>query len=103
MGVLKKRIVKFTQSGRTVYMVTASKNEQQATKEMCKAYFQKSTWDSYNEYKNWSDSMHVIDINNEIWELSTCSCQYWKKNFICKHVIGIGYQLELLEFPTLDH
>ncbi|RMZ95603.1 hypothetical protein BpHYR1_006764 [Brachionus plicatilis] len=46
--------------------------------------------------------MHVIDINNEIWELSTCSCQYWKKNFICKHVIGIGYQLELLEFPTLD-
>ncbi|RNA41831.1 hypothetical protein BpHYR1_040026 [Brachionus plicatilis] len=48
------------------------------------------------------DSMHVIEINSEIWELSSCSCQYWKKNFICKHVIGIGYQLELLKFPTLD-
>ena len=22
--------------------------------------------------------------------------------FICKHVIGIGYELKLLEFPTLD-
>ena len=64
---------------------------------MCKAYFQKSTWDSYNEYKIWSDSMHVNEINNEIWELSICSCQYWKKNFISKH----GYQLELLEFPDL--
>ncbi|RNA13613.1 hypothetical protein BpHYR1_017674 [Brachionus plicatilis] len=25
------------------------------------------------------------NINNEIWELSTGSCQYWKKNLICKH------------------
>ena len=83
-------------------MVTPTTTDQQATKEMCKAYFQKTSWISFNEYKAWNESMYTIEINNDIWELSVCNCQYWRKNFICKHVIGIGYELKLLEFPTLD-
>ncbi|RNA42145.1 hypothetical protein BpHYR1_032423 [Brachionus plicatilis] len=38
MGSLKKK---------NIYMFTASMNDQQATKEMCKGYFQKSTWDKF--------------------------------------------------------
>ena len=34
--------------------------------------------------------------------MSGCNCQYWAKYFICKHVIGIAYDLSLTEFPTLD-
>ncbi|RNA34454.1 hypothetical protein BpHYR1_021522 [Brachionus plicatilis] len=61
------------------------------------------TWATFKEYLSWNDSYKIIEINEQVWELSECSCQYWKKNYICKHVIGISYKLSKFDtFPALD-
>ena len=31
-----------------------------------------------------------LDLNPECWQLSTCSCSKWAKNYICKHVISMS-------------
>ncbi|RNA07589.1 hypothetical protein BpHYR1_036713, partial [Brachionus plicatilis] len=41
-------------------------------------------------------------MSKQCWQLSKCSCPCWKKKFVCKHVIGISYNIGLLSFPTLD-
>ncbi|RNA04733.1 hypothetical protein BpHYR1_005336, partial [Brachionus plicatilis] len=99
----KKRIVKIRQEEEVVTcMVASEKSNVEAAKESCRIYINTSNWNSFDEFIKWSDSHKIVEINKECWQLSKCSCQYWKKNFGCKHVIGIAYNIELLTFPTLD-
>lgn len=37
----------------------------------------------------WNNSYKVVEINGQVCELSTCTCQYWRKHYICKRVIGV--------------
>ena len=48
-------------------------------------------------------SVHVVNINNDknAWELSTCSCWWWQKHFLCNHVISIASRLGLCDFEKI--
>ena len=46
--------------------------------------------------------MRYVKFNSNDWKLSVCSCPDWDKNYMCKHVIGVAYNLGLCEFPGLD-
>ena len=47
------------------------------------------------------ESLRVIKIN-ETWQLSSCNCRYWHKHFLCKHIIGIAFNLGLCQFPAVE-
>ncbi|RNA23519.1 hypothetical protein BpHYR1_050333 [Brachionus plicatilis] len=87
-----------------IYMVTSTDVNYEATKEGCRNYLNSTgPWATFKDYLSWNDSYKIIEINEQVWELSECSCQYWKKNYICKHVIGIIYELSKFDtFPALD-
>lgn len=99
-----KRIVKIKHQNKEVYMVTSTKVDFEATKDGCKKYLNTNgPWNTFQDYLAWNDSYKVVEINRQVWGLSTCTCQYWRKHYTCKHVIGISYELELFaEFPSLD-
>lgn len=80
----------------------SEKSDVEATKESFRIYLNTSNWISFDEFKKWSDSHKILEMNKECWQFSKCSCQYWKKNFVLQHVIGIAYNIELLTFPTLE-
>ncbi|RNA17496.1 hypothetical protein BpHYR1_002191 [Brachionus plicatilis] len=87
-----------------IYMVTSTDVNYEATKEGCRNYLNSTgPWATFKDYLSWNDSYKIIEINEQVWELSECSCQYWKKNYICKHVIGISYELSKFDtFPALN-
>ncbi|RNA13639.1 hypothetical protein BpHYR1_037885, partial [Brachionus plicatilis] len=61
----------------------------------------KTEWFSFDDYIKEINSFRFVKFNQEVWESSLCSCPYWDKNLICKHVIGVAYRLKLCEFPGL--
>lgn len=99
-----KRIVKLRHNNRVVYMVSSTKVDYEATKEGFRNYLNSTgPWSTFQEYVLWNNSYKIIEINELVWELSKCSCQYWKKHYICKHVIGISYELSKFDkFPALN-
>ena len=46
------------------------------------------------------NSIHIININSDDFKLTTCSCTFWHKNFICKHIVDIGLRLNKVEIPN---
>ena len=99
-----KRIVKLRHQNKLIYMVTSTDVTYEATKKGCRNYLNSTEpWATFKEYLSWNDSYKIIEINEQVWELSECSCQYWKRNYICKHVVGISYKLSKFDtFPALD-
>ncbi|RNA00988.1 hypothetical protein BpHYR1_033270 [Brachionus plicatilis] len=71
-------------------MIASEKSNVEATKVSCRIYLNTSNWNSFDELIKWIDSDKIVEISKECWQL------------ICKHVIGITYNIKLLTFPTLD-
>ncbi|RNA39057.1 hypothetical protein BpHYR1_012753 [Brachionus plicatilis] len=100
----KKIFIQEKHQNKVIYMVTSTDVTYEATKEGCRNYLNSTgPWATFKEYLSWNDSYKIIEINEQVWELSECFCQYWKKNCICKHVIGISYKLSKFDtFSALD-
>ncbi|RNA21820.1 hypothetical protein BpHYR1_040462 [Brachionus plicatilis] len=84
------------------YKFTSKENKEGATKTMCKNYLEKKSWDSFDEYMSFNQSIRYVKFNESKWELSICSCPYWNKNLICKHTIGIANKLNLNVLPAIN-
>ena len=39
-------------------------------------------------------------MNSPNFKLSSCKCQFWYKNKVCKHVIAVSSRLNLCNIPT---
>ena len=40
-----------------------------------------------------------MTLNKDCWELSTCSCYKWCKDYKCKHVISLCFRKKCFEYP----
>ena len=48
------------------------------------------TWKSFDTYRACLIRLWLIEFNPSNWELSTCNCPRFKKEYICKHAMGIA-------------
>ena len=51
------------------------------------------TISKFDDFIDFINSFHVVNINQEEWELSRCNCGGWLKNYKCDHVIAISSRL----------
>ena len=58
-------------------------------------------WTTFDTYIKAESAIYSVNINTSDWTLSQCSCAWYKKNKICKHVIGISAKLKLCNFPLV--
>ncbi|RNA42707.1 hypothetical protein BpHYR1_017517 [Brachionus plicatilis] len=98
---------KFRGSSKPYDSYKTYENREECIRELSSGQIEQTTWAKkekkmVKQVKNFR-SYKIIEINEQVWELSECSCQNWKKNYICKHVIGISYKLYKFDtFPALD-
>lgn len=90
-----------TKSNRVFYVLPAKKcaNENSNYK-----YYQslvKREWTSFDEYINYGFQMFwTVNFVIDEWnKKSTCSCPFFFKQFICKHVVAIAIQKKIIECP----
>ena len=56
------------------------------------------------DYQNFDDlfkavnSIRVLEINMAQWKLSTCTCSWWSKNYVCNQVIALSVRAGLFDF-----
>ena len=102
---LKKKIIKVNISDKIFYCVASKQASSNPTKSShCKEFIlgQYNPFERLMDFLNYSQSIRVIDFNEVDWELSTCNCEEWKKEYKCNHVIGLAYNLNKFEWPELD-
>ena len=46
--------------------------------------------------------IRIVKVNTETYLLSECSCPFWLKNLICKHVLLVCFTKKLCTFPALE-
>ena len=75
----------------------------QINKQEADAYLNRranETWDTLKELARDMTGMWIIQINENNWRNSQCSCPHYAKNYMCKHVIGLSVQLQLHTLQT---
>ncbi len=55
-------------------------------------------WEEFDVFASVAFDIYFIQLNEIEWRLSTCSCQFWFKNYYCKHVIGLENITQLFKF-----
>ena len=55
-----------------------------------------SNWKTFDAYAKDASSIWSIELNQENWKLGKCSCPYFIKNYMCKHLIGISARCKLV-------
>lgn len=45
------------------------------------------------------DMYKIVFKSAKDWQIATCTCGAYAKDFLCKHVVGIAFRLELLDPP----
>ncbi|RNA29926.1 hypothetical protein BpHYR1_046700 [Brachionus plicatilis] len=72
-------------------------------KDRCKKFLQlvnKCEWDNFQQFFETFQELRIVQLNQDNWKLSTCTCPSWFKHYMCKHIIGIAYRERLFdEFP----
>lgn len=58
------------------------------------------TFQSFNEFKEKIFTSYKINLPQESWDMGTCNCSVFMKQFICKHVVGLAIRLKLTKPPT---
>ncbi|CAF3712454.1 unnamed protein product [Rotaria socialis] len=56
-------------------------------------------WTTFNHFKNSFDIWCLEIKNGSDWKTSRCTCPAFLKNYICKHIVGMGIRLKLCKPP----
>ena len=48
------------------------------------------------------DNVRLVYVREDCYLLSECSCPYWLKNLVCKHVLLFCNAKKLCQIPILD-
>ena len=62
---------------------------------------QKKEQGHFANYDKWLNKVIKVEVHFENWLLSKCSCAWFKKTYICCHVIGLSIRLGLCEAPLV--
>jgi hypothetical protein len=54
----------------------------------------------FSHYVGWLSEIVCIHFCPNDWHQSTCSCIYFKKSYICSHLLGLAIRLKLVEAPA---
>ncbi|RNA39870.1 hypothetical protein BpHYR1_010387 [Brachionus plicatilis] len=57
----------------------------------------KCEWDNFQQFLETIQELRIVQLNQDNWKLSTCTCPSWFKHYICKHIIGIAYRERLFD------
>ncbi len=49
-------------------------------------------FEDFDAYKILHQDVKVVNLNDNNWKLSTCSCYSFFKNYICHHIIAAAFQ-----------
>lgn len=88
-------------SGRLYYVLPAQKCiEENRTYKYYKALAGRK-WSSFDEFIEYGYQIFwLVCFNNDHWETqSTCSCPFFFKQHICKHLVAIALQSKIIECP----
>lgn len=60
--------------------------------------FETAYYDSWEEFEKFHSDIWKITFpaSVEDWKMSTCTCPSFNDNFMCKHIIGIAYDAEII-------
>ncbi|RNA00864.1 hypothetical protein BpHYR1_033901 [Brachionus plicatilis] len=47
----------------------------------------KCEWDNFQQFLETIQELRIVQLNQDNWKLSTCSCPSWFKYYMCKHII----------------
>jgi len=53
----------------------------------------------FDTLKQWRSRLDVVQLNEENWKDSSCSCSTFQKEYLRKHLIGIAALKGLYQFP----
>lgn len=62
--------------------------------------FKSQTFKNFNGFAVNAFRVHKIRMNQKIWKKSLCTCPDCGKNYLCKHIVYLAYELLLLPPPT---
>ena len=68
---------------------------------MCRKYIDdlsKAKWTNFDELVQRVNEFHVIKIDPENWENSSCTCREASKNYKCHHIIILAAKLQMFSF-----
>jgi hypothetical protein len=74
------------------------------TKIICAQFIQlhrKQEWNHFSNYVDWLNEVIKVEMHSTDWKLSKCSCSFFKKDYICSHMIGMGIRLGLCDAPLV--
>jgi len=99
----RKPDVKFrtcpTQSDSITYFISA--NRQSRLKEDDITRYQRMTqrcsWRNFDNYRATMNRLWMVNFNALDWKTSKCTCPFYLKSNICKHIIGIASNNKLFE------
>lgn len=86
-----------------LYVIPSSKCEPNDANEKYYKSLVKREWESFDEFINFGfQILWVVSLSMTIWNvMSSCTCPFFFKQHMCKHIIAIAVKEKLIEFPEI--
>ena len=61
-------------------------------------------WSTFDDFKVKAFTVWFVirPQNNENWHAGSCTCPYFLKCFVCKHLLGLALRLKLTSAPPAE-
>ena len=59
------------------------------------------SWSPFAEFSHHESSIWCVTLNETDWLKGECTCPFHKKNYFCKHVIGLSARMRYCEIPLI--
>jgi hypothetical protein len=58
-------------------------------------------WNTFEQYKKRAFAVWITQMpkQHNNWQDGECTCPYYMKNFLCKHIIGLAIRLKYVKPP----
>lgn len=99
----QNRVILLRKSGNTIFYYVNSTGFESVSDKCINSYVsyhKRFNWATFNQYVKCVSSLWCITFDEENWRNSSCTCPYYLKNFLCKHVVGIAMRLKFCDIPT---
>lgn len=92
------------ENGEIDFFVYRSGIDEEITEEVAKA-FEEAQYESFDEYAKKYHDVWKITFPRDAsqWKNASCTCPAFDSYYICKHIIGIAYQIGALEKPEENY
>jgi len=54
-------------------------------------------FETFDDYVAWTKKLFIVSLNRRDWFASTCTCDAFKKNYICSHLIAAAIHGGLIQ------